>query len=544
MEVASFERGTRKINMGKGFFTGYRRNIIEPDEILISIFIPRTEKDQYFLAYKQAKRRDDDIAIVNAAINVYFNPGTDVIKHIDLSFGGMAPTTVLAPKTSDAVIGMKWNNEMLEILNKELIDELPLDPGAPGGMILYRRSLTLSLFFKAYLDISQELEKSIISRTPIPDNQKSGSQLFHTLTPKSAQFYEKAQKSQEPYDLVGRPNVHISAFKQATGEAVYCDDMPHFENELYLGLVLSTKAHAKLISMDPTDALNEPGVIQFYSAKDLTEEQNSFGAVFHDEEIFIRDTVTSQGQILGAIVAENQTIAQRAARMVKVVYEEISPIIVTIEDAIKYESYFPGYPKGIVKGDVEKAFKESDHIIEGECRMGGQEHFYLETHVSVVVPRDNDELEVFCSTQHPTEIQKMVGHMLEIPAARIVTKTKRMGGGFGGKESRGSILALPIALAAYRLGRPVRCMLDRDEDMGITGTRHPFLFKYKIGCLNSGKILGCDIQIYNNAGFSMDLSFSVSFLVYTQTFSNRNFQNLDLRTSYVPFSKYLFNSKR
>lgn len=524
MEVASFERGTRKINMGKGFFTGYRRNIIEPDEILLSIFIPRTEKDQYFLAYKQAKRRDDDIAIVNAAINVFFNPGTDVIKHIDLSFGGMAPTTVLAPKTSDAVIGMKWNNEMLEIHNKELIDELPLDPGAPGGMILYRRSLTLSLFFKAYLDISQELEKSIISRTPIPDNQKSGSKLFHTLTPKSAQFYEKAQKSQEPYDLVGRPNVHISAFKQATGEAVYCDDMPHFENELYLGLVLSTKAHAKLISMDPTDALNEPGVIQFYSAKDLTEEQNSFGAVFHDEEIFIRDTVTSQGQILGAIVAENQTIAQRAARMVKVVYEEISPIIVTIEDAIKYESYFPGYPKGIVKGDVEKAFKESDHIIEGECRMGGQEHFYLETHVSVVVPRDNDELEVFCSTQHPTEIQKMVGHMLEIPAARIVTKTKRMGGGFGGKESRGSILALPIALAAYRLGRPVRCMLDRDEDMGITGTRHPFLFKYKIGCLNSGKILGCDIQIYNNAGFSMDLSFSVSFLVYIQTFSNRNFK--------------------
>lgn len=190
MEVASSERGTRKINMGKGFFTGYRRNIIEPDEILISIFIRRTEKDQHFLAYKQAKRRDDDIAIVNAAINVFFNPGTDVIQQIHLSFGGMAPTTVLAPKTSQAVLGMKWNNEMLEILNKELIDELPLDPSAPGGMILYRRSLTLSLFFKAYLDISQELEKSIIERTPIPDNQKSGSKLFHTLTPKSAQFYE------------------------------------------------------------------------------------------------------------------------------------------------------------------------------------------------------------------------------------------------------------------------------------------------------------------------------------------------------------------
>lgn len=509
MEVASAERGSRKINMGSEFFTGYRRNIIEPDEILISLFVPRTEKDQYFLAYKQAKRRDDDIAIVNAAINVFFNSGTDVINKIYLSFGGMAPTTVLAPKTSKAVVGMKWNSKMLEILNKELIEELPLDPSAPGGMILYRRSLTLSLFFKAYLEISQRLEEQLIDRTPISNNEKSGSKLFHTLIPKSAQFYDQVPKDQSYLDPIGRPEVHQSTFKHASGEAVYCDDIPRYENELYLAFVLSKKAHANIISIDAADALKIPGVVEFYSSKDLKPNLNMVGAAIPDEEIFVSKKVTSQGQILGAIIADNQTIAQRAARMVKVEYEELSPIIVSIEDAIKYQSFYPGYPKTLIKGDVEKAFKESDHVIEGECRLGGQEHFYLETQVALAIPSDSDELLVYSSTQHPTGMQRQLSKMLAIPANKIVVKAKRLGGGFGGKEFKSSLVSLPVALAAYRLGRPVRCMLDRDEDMMMTAGRHPFLFKYKIGCTSDGKITGCEIDIFNNAGYSMDMSFAV-----------------------------------
>lgn len=320
---------------------------------------------------------------------------------------------------------------------------------------------------------------------------------------------QKVASDQCKTDPVGRPKIHSSAFKQVTGEAVYCDDLPRFENELYLGLVLSTKAHAKLVSINADEALKLPGVHAFYSAKDITPHENQVGPVIHDEEVFIRETVTSQGQVLGAIVADTQKLAQKAARMVKVVYEDLSPVIVTIEDAIKHKSFFPGYPKVLVKGDPDKVMKESDFVFEGEFRMGGQEHFYLETHAALAYPKDFDEIEVFSSTQHTSEVQKLTAHALGIPAHRVVCKTKRLGGGFGGKESRGCLIAIPTAFAAYKLRRPVRIMLDRDEDMMITGTRHPFYFKYKVSCTKDGVITACEAEVYNNAGYSMDLSFSV-----------------------------------
>lgn len=500
--------------MGEGFFIGYRKNIVESDEILISLVIPKTTMDQHFLAYKQAKRRDDDIAIVNMALNVTFKTNKDIVANIHIAYGGMAPTIVLVPNTSAKCIGKKWNRKLVELVNNELMNELPLAASAPGGMILYRRSLTLSLFFKAFLTISQSLEQTVRGRKPIADIERSGADVFHTLVPKSSQVYERILESNIPGDAVGQPNVHASAYKQATGEAVYCDDIPKYENELYLGLVLSTKAHARVLSIDPSAAMKMEGVHAFFCSKDLTQHENEIGPIFHDEELFISERVTSQGQTLAAIVADNQAIAQMAARMVKVIYEDLSPVVVSIEDAIAKESYFPGFPKVIKKGDVDRAFEEADVIVEGECRMGGQEHFYLETHAAIAIPHDTDELEVICSTQHPTEVQKLVAHVTGLPQSRVTAKVKRMGGGFGGKESRGMLVALPAALAALRLNRPVRIMLDRDEDMQITGTRHPFYCKYRASATKDGKITGCDIQIYNNAGYSFDLSTSVNMSTF------------------------------
>uniref|UniRef100_A0A182F4M3 Xanthine dehydrogenase n=1 Tax=Anopheles albimanus TaxID=7167 RepID=A0A182F4M3_ANOAL len=511
LEVASIDGGVRTVHMGEGFFTGYRRNVIKPDEVLLSLFIPRTTVDQHFIAHKQAKRRDDDIAIVNGAFNVRFRPGTDVVEEIHLAFGGMAPTTVLATRTASALKGRTWDSKLVECCNDLLIEELPLSASAPGGMILYRRSLTLSLFFKAYLAIAQALDRaSIKGRIPIADREKSGADTFHTLPPKSTQLFEKVSPDQPATDPIHRSQVHASAYKQATGEAVYCDDIPKFSNELYLAFVYSSKAHAKIVSIDPSEALREPGVHRFFSADDLTEEQNKAGPVFHDEFVFAKDVVTTQGQILGAIVADNQTVAQRAARKVKIAYEELQPVIVTIEDAIAQESFYPGFPRTIARGeDIEQALAKADIVVEGDCRLGGQEHFYLETQACLAIPKDTDELEVISSTQHPTEIQMHVAHSLGIPASKVVSRVKRLGGGFGGKESRAAIVAIPVALAAYRLGRPVRCMLDRDEDMAISGTRHPFYFHYKVGVGKDGKLVAGDFRSYNNGGHSMDLSFAV-----------------------------------
>lgn len=175
--------------MDQGFFTGYRTSVVNDSEVLISLFIQKTSLNQYFQAYKQAKRRDDDIAIVNAAFNVQFIDGTDVVQDIQLAFGGMATTTILAQKTSAAAKGKIWNQKLVETINKSLVEEIPLSEQAPGGMTLYRRSLTLSLFFKGFLSISQELEKTLKTRL-VSEREKSGASTFRTLIPRSSQLFE------------------------------------------------------------------------------------------------------------------------------------------------------------------------------------------------------------------------------------------------------------------------------------------------------------------------------------------------------------------
>ncbi|KAK4875652.1 hypothetical protein RN001_012074 [Aquatica leii] len=507
LQLQSKDGGIRHVIMNDKFFTGYRKSIVEKDEILVAIILPYTSKYQYFFAYKQARRREDDIAIVNAAVNVTFTANTDTITHANLAFGGMAPITVTAPNTCKRLIGRQWNKDTLEFVTKWLLEDLPLSPSAPGGMVQYRRSLTLSFFFKAYLTILKELQY-YLPHICIDQRDKSAISSFRSEIPKSLQFFEILGTKKEN-SIVGQPVLHKSALKQATGEAVYIDDMPHLINELYMALVLSTRTHAKIISMDAAEALQVEGVHAFYSAKDLSSYCNSVGAISYDDEVFASKTVTCNGQIIGAIVADDQSKAQKAAKMVKVTYEDLQPVIITIEDAIKHKSYLSNNLPKIEKGDVDNAFLQAQHVVNGECRTGGQEHFYFETQCTLVVPKEDNEMEVFSSTQNPSEINKLVAHVLEIPQHKVVTKVKRMGGAFGGKESKSFVVALPAAIAAKRLNRPIRCMLDRDEDMLITGGRHPFYIKYKVAFDDNGKIIAVEVYIYANAGNSTDLSVSV-----------------------------------
>ncbi|XP_015117328.1 xanthine dehydrogenase [Diachasma alloeum] len=509
LNLCSLKDGRRQVPLDHTFFTGYRRNVVGSEEVLVSIEIPFTSRWQYFIAYKQAKRRDDDIAIVNMALNVVFKHETDEIMEAHIAYGGVAPTTKLAVKTCEKLVGKHWNSEMVESAYASLIEEFPLPDSVPGGQVLYRRSLTLSLFFKGFIHILQRLQADIPGLSPLPERLSSAAETFEYKPPRSSQYYQIVKKDQDPKDLIGRPIVHASAFKQATGEAIYCDDIPQFQGELYMALVMSTRAHAKLLKVDASLALGLEGVVKFYSAEDIPEYNNWVGPVIHDEQIFGRNKVTSQGQIIGAIIAGDQATAQKAARLVKIDYEDLEPVIVSIEDAIEAKSFVQGTPKSIRDGDIDEAFAGADHVLEGEVRIGGQEHFYLETHAILAVPKETDEIELYCSTQHPSEIQKLVAHTLGISINRVNVRVKRMGGGFGGKESRGMLVALPAALAAWHLQRPVRCMLDRDEDMMMTGTRHPFMHRYKVGFTKEGRIKGAKIDIFCNAGCSMDLSVSV-----------------------------------
>ncbi|XP_069464775.1 xanthine dehydrogenase/oxidase-like isoform X2 [Ambystoma mexicanum] len=504
------KEGQRTVPMDEHFFTGYRKTAIKPQEILLSVEIPRTRKFEYFSAFKQASRREDDIAIVTAGMQVRFKDGSNQVEEMQLSYGGMAPTTALAKRTCAALIGREWNESLLQDACQLLAEEMSLSPDAPGGMVAFRRTLTLSFFFKFYLTVHEKLAKDLNANNNaidgLPTEYQSATELFHKDPPSGVQLFQEVPSGQSPEDMVGRPLMHLAAAKQASGEAVYCDDIPRYENELYLALVTSTKAHAKVMSIDTKGAECVPGFVCFVSAKDIPG--SNVTSECQDETVFAESTVTCVGHIIAAVVADTQEHAQRAAKAVKITYEDL-PHIITIQEAIDAESFYEPTLK-IENGNLEQGFLESDHIIEGELHLGGQEHFYMETQCTIAVPKGEDgEMELYVATQNPANTQKCVASALGVSANHIVIRVKRLGGGFGGKDTRNTLLTTAVAVAAHKVGRPVRCMLDRDEDMLITGGRHPFLGRYKVGFLKNGRVVAADITHYSNGGNSEDYSNAV-----------------------------------
>ena len=249
---------------------------------------------------------------------------------------------------------------------------------------------------------------------------------------------------------------------------------------MFLGFVFSTVAHANIISVEPTAALAIPGVYKYFGANDIEDGQNSYGiGPLKDEEVFAKNVVKCAGQIIGVVVAADPDLARHAASKVKVEYHKL-PALLSIDDAIEAKSFFPIPDASIDFGDPDAAFKTADHVLTGTARMGGQEHFYMETQCCLVVPAmESDEMEIFSSTQDATIVQLAVARMLNVGMHKITSRVKRVGGGFGGKESRTVPYALATAFVASKMGRPVRFMLDRDHDMMSSGTRHPVLGKYR-----------------------------------------------------------------
>lgn len=484
------------------FFKAYRVTALPPDAIIASIRIPAfQEKGEYMRAYKQAKRKDDDIAIVNAALRVHLDD-KNVVKNCSLVYGGMAPVTIGAKNAMSYLEGKLFTDpETLEGVMNALEQDFDLRFGVPGGMATYRKSLALGFFYKFYHEVLAELnpEGTEIDQDCLAEIEReiSKGRKDHT----SGVAYEKK--------IIGKEQPHVAALKQCTGEAQYTDDIPVQKNELYGCMVLSSKAHAKILKVDASPALDIPGVFEYVDHNDLPNPKaNYWGAPNCDETFFAVDEVFSAGQPIGLILATSAKLAEAGARAVKVDYEDL-PAIFTIEEAIEANSFFDHYHY-INDGDVDKAFKEADHVFTGVARMGGQEHFYLETNACVAVPKPEDgEMEIFSSTQNPSETQAYVAQVTGVAANKIVSKVKRLGGGFGGKETRSVQLAGICAVAANKTKRPVRCMLNRDEDIVTSGQRHPFLGRWKVAVNKDGKLQALDADIFNNGGWSQDLSAAV-----------------------------------
>ncbi|XP_048259665.1 xanthine dehydrogenase/oxidase-like [Haliotis rufescens] len=505
LTVGSKHSAPRDIVMDGDFFKGYRRTAIQATDVLISVTIPYTLKNEYFRGFKQAHRKEDDISIVNAGMRVRFLEGTDVVEDLVLVYGGMAATTVLASNTRAGLRQQEWNDQLFEKACVLLASDLPLDPGSPGGMVEYRRALTTSFFFKFFVDVREKLHGCK------ENTQNDTGDVTQDVTQglsEGVQLYQAVAPEQDPDDAVGRPLVHTSALQQTTGEAIYVDDLPKVEGELYAALVMSTRAHAKLVSVDPSEALRMRGIIDYVSLKDIPGSTTWGMIVPDEEEIFASEKVIFEGQVIACIVGESQQAARRAAKKVKVEYEELTPVI-TIKEAIEANSFF-GPEVTLETGDLEEGFGGSDHVIGGELHIGPQEHFYLETQVAAARPTNEDGgIEVISNTQFPSGTQHKVAAALNIPANRVVSRVKRLGGGFGGKEGKTNMVALPVAVAAAKLNRPVRCMLERDEDMVLTGGRHAYLAKYKVGFTKTGLIKALEVNLFSNAGCTIDLSHQV-----------------------------------
>ncbi|KAL1925143.1 uncharacterized protein VTP21DRAFT_26 [Calcarisporiella thermophila] len=479
------------------FFKGYRRTALNPGEILTNVFVPYTRSGEFVRAYKQAKRKDDDIAIVNAGMRAWVVDGK--VRECCLAFGGMGPTTITAKAASKMLIGKDWSEikPLTEEICGLLSQDMPLNFSSPGGMPTYRAALAYSFFFRFWNDVAYKLgHESLVDTSMLQD-------LNREVSSSKTDIGDMSQNT----GVLGQPIPHVAAMKQVTGEAIYIDDIPKQVGELYGALVMSEKAHAKILSVDPSEALEMEGVVAYYGADDIPGI-NGWGHPTPDEEIFASKEVHCVGQSIGVILAENQTIAQRAARKVKVEYE-VLPHVVTIEEAIEANSFYP-FNRTINRGDIDEGFAQAAHVFEGELHIGGQEHFYLETQASIVIPKGEDnEMEIHASTQNATETQMVIASALGIAAHKVVCKVRRLGGGFGGKETRSIPLTAALAIGAHHSKRPVRCMLDRDEDMLVSGQRHPFLGKWKVGVSSEGKVLALDLKLYNNGGWSCDLSHAV-----------------------------------
>ncbi|WP_374429046.1 xanthine dehydrogenase molybdopterin binding subunit [Tabrizicola sp.] len=306
---------------------------------------------------------------------------------------------------------------------------------------------------------------------------------------------------------MGKALPHDAAPLHVTGQARYVDDLA-VANALHLAFGLSTVAHGEITGIDLSAVRASPGVVAVLSAEDFDEMPDCSPSAA-DEPLLAVGKVHYVGQPVFLVVAESHLAARKAARLGKVTYREL-PALLTVDDALAANSRFEQGPVVWAKGDAARAIEKAPRVVEGSFEVGGQEHFYLEGQVAAAVPQEGGDMVIHSSTQHPTEIQHKVAHALHLPMSSVRVEVRRMGGGFGGKESQGNALAIACAVAAKATGRPCRMRYDRDDDMVITGKRHDLRILYRAGVDDEGRILGLEFTHLFRCGWSQDLSLPVA----------------------------------
>jgi len=474
--VLASPRGRRTVRVSD-FFVDYRQTAMKADEVLLEVIVDAsrpakamTRRREWF---KVSKRREMDISTVSAAFEVETDKA-HVVTGARLAFGGVAATPARARKTEKYLLGKVWSEETVHGARAVLATEFKPISDARGSAD-YRAGLITSL-----------LEK------------------FH----QEPVWREDAAPLPEPVIPGDRPLPHESGAKHVTGEALYADDAAlRSKQALEVWPVPSPHAHAKILRREASAARKMPGIHAVLLAEDVPG-LNDVGAVRHDEELLAAKVTQFHGHIVALVVGETADQCRAAAEKVVVEYEPLEPVL-TIEEGIAKGSYH-AEPNFMRRGDVDAALSAAPRVLQGTFSFGGQEHFYLEMQAAYAEPGEDDTVQVTASTQHPTEVQHAVAHVLGIPSNQVVIKVARMGGGFGGKETQAATPAALAALAAKRTGRPVRMRYNRDQDMMLTGKRHPFLATFTVGYDDEGRLLALKAALYSNGGWALDLSMPVT----------------------------------
>ena len=477
--ILASKKGERVVSIDQ-FFVEYRRTALKPGEILKTILLPRQKDSSRGLHrfYKVSKRREMDISTVAGCFALHLDSAKKVTS-IRLAFGGVAAMPSRARKTEQALTGKEWNlqsiNDALPILANEFT---PISD--VRGSANYRQRLITNLLKKFYSEsLSSAPARQTRAERPI------------------ARWLGQCEPAL----------AHESGHKHVTGEASYVDDATANQNMLEVWPVCSPHAHARIVRRDATEAREMPGVAAVLLAEDVPG-LNDVGAVRHDEILLADKEVLYHGQIVALVVGGTPEICRAAAAKVVVQYEARPPIL-TIEEAIAANSFHTEANK-IQRGDVDSALNSAPYRFDGEFSFGGQDHFYLETQAGWAERGEDGTMFISSSTQHPSEVQHIVAHVLALPMHSVVIEAPRMGGGFGGKETQAATIAALAALAATKTGRKVRMRLNRDLDMMITGKRHPFLGKFSVGYDEQGLVHAAKVDVYSNAGWSLDLSRAVT----------------------------------
>ncbi|MCG0999373.1 xanthine dehydrogenase molybdopterin binding subunit [Acetobacter persici] len=298
---------------------------------------------------------------------------------------------------------------------------------------------------------------------------------------------------------------HESARMHVSGSAAYIDDLPEPQGLLHVVPGLSTKAHARIVSMDLEAVRAVPGVVCVLTAADIPGENQISAVGKGDEPLLAEEEVCFYGQPVFVVVAESRGVARRAVKLAKIEYED-RPAVLNIAQAREAGGELVWRPLVMSRGDVEAGLAAAPRRLSGQVTIGGQEHFYLEGQAALAQPGEEGEMRVWSSTQHPTETQHMVAHCLHVPSNLVTVEVRRMGGAFGGKESQANTPACLAAIAAHATGRAAKMRLDRDDDMMMTGKRHDFVIDYDVGFDDEGNILAVDMVLAARCGWAADLS--------------------------------------